>query len=378
MKKLLILLLLPVGLFAQVFDASINTEVQKVSKDSLLKYLQEFENLGIKELGTNALNNTADWIEAYHNSWGYTVQKDVFSAGGNQLVNLIVDIKGTENPEQVFVIDGHYDTKAGPGVSDNGTGTAILLELARILKNNPPKSTVCIIHFSGEEDGLLGSTHYVNNTLTENNTNLFLVLNIDEVGGVAGQLNNTIVCEYDNFSPTVANATSKLMTDTLANLVELYSSLKASKNIAFSSDYIPFQDKEYVITGFYEANQTPYAHTINDSLKYLDADYVTEVAKATVAASLYFKNYNSVVGIYNSELLDDIIMNVENNYLQIANSGKEEIIASVYSINGNLVISQKVETSLSKINISNLSSGIYLLKLANNNGVVQNWKFVKN
>ncbi|WP_435525179.1 M28 family peptidase [Chryseobacterium indoltheticum] len=70
-------------------------------------------------------------------------------------------------------------------MSDNGSGTAILLEAARILKDVPTEYSVKFIHFSGEEQGLVGSNHYVNNVVFSNNVrqlNLKVVFNIDQVG----------------------------------------------------------------------------------------------------------------------------------------------------------------------------------------------------
>jgi aminopeptidase YwaD len=75
--------------------------------------------------------------------------------------NIIVDIKGTELPDEVIVIGAHFDAvPRTPGADDNGTGTAALVELARVLKDQPLKRTVRLIFFNLEEAGLIGSRHY--------------------------------------------------------------------------------------------------------------------------------------------------------------------------------------------------------------------------
>jgi Zn-dependent M28 family amino/carboxypeptidase len=76
--------------------------------------------------------------------------------------NIIVDLPGTDFPEQVLIIGAHFDAVPGsPGADDNGSGTAALLELAHVLKDVPMKRTVRLIFFNLEEIGLLGSVDYV-------------------------------------------------------------------------------------------------------------------------------------------------------------------------------------------------------------------------
>ena len=50
----------------------------------------------------------------------------------------------------------------------------------------------------------------------------------------------------------------------------------------------------YVVTGFYEYNESPYTHSINDSISNLDLDYVFEVTKSSLAGSLYFTGAKDV------------------------------------------------------------------------------------
>lgn len=76
--------------------------------------------------------------------------------------NIIVELPGRELPREVLVIGAHFDAAPGaPGADDNGTGTAALLELARVLRDRPMKRTVRLIFFNLEEIGLKGSAEYV-------------------------------------------------------------------------------------------------------------------------------------------------------------------------------------------------------------------------
>lgn len=80
--------------------------------------------------------------------------------------NTIAEIPGTTWPEQVVIIGAHLDSWDGPGsqgTTDNGTGSSVTLEAARILMaaGAKPKRTIRFINFTGEEQGLLGSKGYV-------------------------------------------------------------------------------------------------------------------------------------------------------------------------------------------------------------------------
>jgi hypothetical protein len=86
--------------------------------------------------------------------------------GPVSLYNVIAEIPGTEKPEEVVIVSGHLDSWDGPGSTgtcDNGTGTMVALEAARLLMASgaKPKRTIRFIMWTGEEQGLHGSRRYV-------------------------------------------------------------------------------------------------------------------------------------------------------------------------------------------------------------------------
>ena len=87
-------------------------------------------------------------------------------AGPFPVYNVIAEIIGTEFPDEVIIISGHMDSWDGPGsqgTTDNGTGTAVTIETARILMaaKVKPKRTIRVALWAGEEQGLLGSKAYI-------------------------------------------------------------------------------------------------------------------------------------------------------------------------------------------------------------------------
>jgi Zn-dependent M28 family amino/carboxypeptidase len=74
--------------------------------------------------------------------------------------NTIAEIRGAERPDEYVMMSAHFDSWDGAsGATDNGTGTVTMLEAMRILRQvyPNPKRTILVGHWSGEEQGLIGS-----------------------------------------------------------------------------------------------------------------------------------------------------------------------------------------------------------------------------
>ncbi len=362
---LIIAVLFNSSTFAQTYDSYYGSIVSQCSYDSIDAHLTQLENLGVKEIGTAALDNTLSWLINQYTSYGYTnIEIDTFTYSSTNAYNLIVTKQGTLYPNTYVIVDGHYDTKTGTGTNDNGSGVSIILETARLLQNVNTKYSIKFINFSQEEVGYVGSWNYVNNTVIPTNLDIKVLLNIDEVGGVFGMVNNTIVCERDESSPSASNAASADYTDTLANCVSLYSNLLTEISYAYSSDYMPFQFNNEIITGLFEKNQSTHPHTATDLKINMDVNYVYEIAKATIGASLYFavayfttdihqeNNYN--FSVYPNPTKDMLTINM-------GNLATENTTLKLVSVIGETVIEKQVNSTLEKLNISSLPSGVYFL-----------------
>ncbi len=91
---------------------------------------------------------------------------------------------GTGNPDQVVFAGAHLDSvRAGPGINDNGSGTAALLEVALQLGSSPPVTNAVRFGFWGaEEEGLLGSSAYLQGLNDADRGRIATYLNLDMVG----------------------------------------------------------------------------------------------------------------------------------------------------------------------------------------------------
>ena len=96
--------------------------------------------------------------------------------------NVLAELKG-KNTNNVVMAGAHLDSvNAGPGINDNGSGSAGLLEVAENLARVKPQNTLRFAWWAAEESSLVGSTYYVNNLVPAERAKVALYLNFDMIG----------------------------------------------------------------------------------------------------------------------------------------------------------------------------------------------------
>src|SRR5579862_7603765 len=218
-------------LAAQTAPKSINPTIKKIVAEiseeriaSNLKKLESFETRNIFSEQTNptrGIGAARKWIYEQLQSYsprlqgsldGYKLKKQGREVRAVEIANVVAVLPGTQNAERQFIVSGHYDTMSqvfkpgkgldteepsvddaqtadaplAPGVTDDGSGTAAVLELVRVMSKYEFKKTIIFIAFAGEEEGLLGSRLYAAKALSEKRI-IDAVLNNDIIGSdVAG------------------------------------------------------------------------------------------------------------------------------------------------------------------------------------------------
>lgn len=347
--------------------------VNSIDSNNLKDNLRELEKIGIREPGRASHDSSALFLESYlKNLSQFTVERDSFVFKGDTLYNIIATLEGVKYPDSFLIICAHYDSRGGPGMNDNGSGVAVLLESARALNEENPDISLRFILFTAEESGFGGSTHYARNA-KQNGEKIKLVFNIDQVGGNVKKANTTIVCERDEDSgfnsPASNNLASAYYTDTISRLTEKYGPLKTRIDKAFSSDYIPFERRGFVITGFYEANPSKdLIHSPRDTFENLDINYIFKTSRAATASLIYLsgieKEHNSI------EEVEARMKNIYFNSGQIVlHENKELKEAVIYSLGG---IRMGIINPGNKL--ENLKTGIYIYELRWKNGMKERGK----
>ncbi|MGD9588954.1 MAG: M20/M25/M40 family metallo-hydrolase [Pyrinomonadaceae bacterium] len=108
------------------------------------------------------------------------------------LTNVIATLKGATDPARTYVVSGHYDSMCSsptnatcdaPGANDDASGTAAVIELARVMSKYKFDATIVFMAVPGEEQGLLGAAYYAEQA-KQANVNIEAMFTNDIVGGV--------------------------------------------------------------------------------------------------------------------------------------------------------------------------------------------------
>lgn len=147
----------------------------KFDSSKAWEHLRQMVLIGERPAGSAGIRATRAYITRQLSSFGLVAEEQVFVAqtpkGPIEMVNLLVRLPGKRTDRILFT--GHYDTKLLPkfvGASDGASSAAFLIELARVLKDQPRELTYEFVWFDGEEavgnwvqfvDSTYGSRYYV-------------------------------------------------------------------------------------------------------------------------------------------------------------------------------------------------------------------------
>jgi Tol biopolymer transport system component len=245
------------------------------------KALYDFDSKHISQPG-NA--KAVDYLMKAYASFGYKPEMQTFAqtnALGGKTSNVIATLRGTVDPNLIYVVSSHFDSVAvGPGADDDTTGTTALLEAARILAPTPMPATIVFASFTGEEAGLLGSREFVRRA-AEAKWNVVGALNNDMIGwaGEGPQLNNTI--RYSNGGiRDIQHAAAIQFTDLVLYDTKYYRGTDAAAFYEAWGDIVGG-------IGSYPILANPNYHQPTDYLDTINQAQVTETAKVTAATLMY-------------------------------------------------------------------------------------------
>ena len=315
--------------------------VQSVSQDRIADIMKKLESFQTRDLfseddhPTRGIGAARRWIYDQLSGYSprlqvrfdsYKVKKKGRIVRDVDVHNVVAVLPGKLNPERQFIIGAHYDSMAllhvnpgsptggnppanssaqyelanraetAPGVSDDGSGVAAVLELARVMSQYEFEKTVVFVAFAGEEEGLVGSTLYAAKARRENQI-IDGVLNNDIIGTEIsgnGRIENGSVWV---FSEEPADSPSRELARYVRQVGERYQpslrieSIFRTDRFSRGGDHTPFNLEGYAAIRFTTPNET-YAnqHTVTDTFANASAPYTTRVAQANAAvlASLAF------------------------------------------------------------------------------------------
>ena len=239
---------------------------QQVSVDDTWKYLEQLQEIANKNNNNRAVGSpggiaSTQYIVNTLKAHNLTpTLQDFKNTKGTAGTNVFVEIKGQS--DTITMIGGHYDSvEHGPGINDNGTGTAILLEIiAKIKANNiTPKHTLRFAFWDSEEIGVAGSKYYVANLPEVELKKIAQYINVDMVGTKDptflitdgdGSSWVTMAAEFEKRGTTMEQ--KKLLDETFKNLKlsypvqvkgaeqleQIFANYLTGQNVKFNDDYL--------------------------------------------------------------------------------------------------------------------------------------------
>jgi len=286
MKKILLLiLLLLIGYLTSIPEIkATNDDIRVHDFQNHITYLASDELEG-RSSGTKGDQLAKDYIVNHFTTAGlptervvevqeHYVYKDRRNKKNKVLTyNIIATLPGTDDKlkDEYIVIGGHYDSvsnkldKIHNGADDNASGTSMVLELfEKFAASNTHKRTLVFMAFGGEELGLLGSKHFVNNP-TINLQQVQLMINLDMVGRLDNeknlQLGGTLTAiGLDKKLEPFLNQVENRWQNNL-NITEL------GKGIFKRSDHYSFYLKDIPVLFFFTGLHEDYHGPTDDSNK---------------------------------------------------------------------------------------------------------------
>ncbi|MGH9142699.1 MAG: M20/M25/M40 family metallo-hydrolase, partial [Vicinamibacterales bacterium] len=263
----------------QPIAAEVRQVLAEESASRIFGYEKALFDFDSKNIARPGNRKASEFLFNTYSSFGYSPSYQWFeprAALDGRTANVIATLRGTVDPDLVYVVSSHYDSvEAGPGADDDSSGTAALLEAARVLANHPLPATVVFASFTGEEGGLLGSREFVRRALAAH-TRVLGALNNDMVGWTNdARLDNTI--RYSNPGIRDIQHGAAMLFTRLITYDALY-----FKGTDAMSLYDAFGD---VIGGIgsYPVLGSPHYHQASDLLEFENHQLILETSKTTVA-----------------------------------------------------------------------------------------------
>jgi hypothetical protein len=280
---------LPLPLNTGSFENKVGFDGTNISKEEVISHLEYLSSDKLMGRRTGEPGNikARNYIVDYFlsNDLEVVLQPFSFSRRNREYdaTNIIVTIKGTENPEQYIAITAHYDHEgvgkpiAGDsiynGADDNASGTAALMVIAKYFKENPPKNSLIFLALDAEELGLQGAKYFVEN---KGEQNILLNINMDMI---SRNDNNEIYVAGTRFTPSLRDYFNAIPKDALPIKVNLgHDGLDGKSNWTTQSDHFHFYRNNIPFLYFGVEDHDDY-HKPSDTFDKIPQDFYHNVVQ---------------------------------------------------------------------------------------------------
>lgn len=371
-------------------DSLIGAAIEMINQDSLRANIQSLQDMGTRFMIAPNRLEVANWIMNKFLSYGITeVRLDSFPAYVNinfvalnydtttWQYNVEAKITGTEFPEKEVVLIGHYDDAtmfvdpiyAAPGADDNASGTAALLEYARVLSemDYQPRQTVILLASAAEElmnYGDSGTEHYAAEAVAAGR-DIVMVVNNDMIGW------NDSTWTVQLFN----HIGSPELTQLAIDIIDTFSILDYQSSTPVSDvggDIQAFLDAGYHGIYFMEKPINPGYHSLGDTIGNIDFAYLAECAAIGLGCVLKKDITVNTQNHPDNVFALEIFPNPTTGRITLCNpdNGRTHYV-KIYGVDGTLRLQQSVTGTRPVIDISGLSTGVHFVELTTEKGILR-------
>lgn len=212
--------------------------------------------------------------------------------------NVVARLPGIATPERQILVSGHYDSRTtercdgqgfAPGANDDASGTAGVLELARVLSRHQFKATILFVAFTGEEQGLFGSRHYAA-AARQRGDNIIAMATNDVIGNIRGGSGTIDSAGVRCFSDDPMNSPHRQLARYIKLQAEPYVANFAVRLILArdrpgrGSDHFSFYEQGYTAVRLIEPEDNlDQQHNSNDLIRFMSFSYHRKVVQVNAA-----------------------------------------------------------------------------------------------
>lgn len=246
-------------------DTMIVHFLNQVNEDSIGAGIQHLQEYGTRMCNSPQAFQVQNWILTRLQGYGYNTYVQPLSQPVGSSGNVIATLTGTVFPNEYIVLGAHYDSFTGlaeaPGADDNASGSAGIMEIARVLSQHSFNRSIILCLWAAEEFGCYGSTAYTQQAAT-NNMNILGYLNLDMCGYLYGNVMHTNVV-----GPASAQPLLDFYQDVCSQYLPAFQ-VTIGGNLPGTSDHESFNAAGYMgIFPFEDVDHySPFIHTAGDTL----------------------------------------------------------------------------------------------------------------
>jgi hypothetical protein len=267
--------------------AAIAEMVAQVSRERLETDVRGLEAFGTRHTTTSNSQAAALAIRDELLGLGLATELEDFPVGttGRIASNVIATLPGRTSPSVIVLVSAHYDSTSdqpgvlAPGADDNASGTAAVIEIARVMAASGFDFTLRFAAWGAEEQGLVGSRYHARRAI-ERGEVVLADLTLDMVG---------YVDQAPEDLDVIVHPASQWVYERFAAAAAAYAPLPLvpQTRSVFGSDCTSFWERGYAALCVIEDYplRNPYYHRTTDSLATLDLDFATSVTAVTLAAA---------------------------------------------------------------------------------------------